>query len=194
MKNRMMILLHGVLLVFAAGCVSPRKIHELDNSEVARLYEQVEGKVVETRVNPMLYILYPVYGLPMDIASFPLDFVSMCFNEPAKGLMRSSQDIFAGKQKPAETLNIGEAFIIGFCGSFSVTRVPFVAIDNILFRHGANDYYSIGVDFNSPKDYFFPHLNNWPFTYYDQETLIGWAATAQGKEVIDNYKKKKDIR
>lgn len=178
----------AIALSIFSGCVSPRKIHELDNSEVARLYEQSEGKVVETHVNPSLYLLYPIYGLPMDVFSFPLDFVAMLFNEPAQGLMNSSQNIFEEKKDPVEKLNIGEAFIIGFCGSFTVTRVPFVAVDNILFRHGANDYYTIGLDVDSPKNYFFPHLNNWAFTYYDQETLIGWAATDEGKDAIVKYK------
>ncbi len=177
-----------LLFMMTTGCVSPRKIHDLENAEVARLYEQAEGKVVRTHVNPALYLLYPVYGLPMDIVSFPLDFVAMLFTEPANGLLKSSQNIFDNTKDPVETLNVGEAFIIGFCGSFAVSRVPFVAIDNILFRHGSNDYYSIGLDVNSPKNYFFPHLNNWPFTYYDQATLIEWAATEQGKNDIIRHK------
>ncbi len=188
MLKRILTMTAFTLLMTMTGCVSPRDIHGLKNDQVARLYEKNTGEIAKTYVNPVLYVLYPVYGLPMDIMSIPFDILTAIQTEAARGLMGASQTIFESKNQPIQHLGAGEGLVVGFCGSFVVSRVPFAALDNIFFRHGSGDYYSLGVRMDNPNHYFFPHLSNWPFTFYEQKNLIRWAATPEGREAIQAYK------
>ena len=170
--------------LLAAGCATSS--HGLSNQELGQLYEHSTGEVCPKETNVGLYLLYPVYGLPMDIVDSPFGLLIAAPGEIAKGTGPIIKDMLEKKEED-EAINLGEAVFMTIHGVVLFVRLPFVLIDDAFFRHGSGDYHTIGVREGNPNTYFFPHLLNWPFRPYDGYRLTQWAQTEGGARRIKDY-------